>query len=80
MREHMKRFLFCFALLLMPTLAHAYIGPGAAIGLIGYFFGLAGIGVAAVLMVLYFPIKWAFLAIRGKKKPIESNSPPEKSL
>lgn len=52
----MKTFLF-LALLSCSLPAAAYIGPGAAIGLVGYFFGGIGMVVAVVLMALYYPVR-----------------------
>jgi hypothetical protein len=38
--------------------ADAYFGPGAAIGLVGYFFGMVAILGVAVLMVISYPLYW----------------------
>ncbi len=43
-------------LLLLPSPALAYIGPGAALGLLGYAFGLAGLLGGAALMVVAYPV------------------------
>ena len=59
-------------LLLLPSPALAYIGPGAALGLLGYAFGLAGMVGGAVVMVVAYPVY--IIWKKRKKKPVE---PPQ---
>lgn len=44
------------ALLSMATPAHAYIGPGAALGLVGYAVSLGAMVVISLLTVLAWPV------------------------
>ena len=43
------------ALLLVASPAFAYVGPGAAIGLLGWAFGFAGIMAGCVFFILLYP-------------------------
>lgn len=43
--------------LLLPSLAHAYIGPGAGITAIGSLIALVGAAILAVLGFVWYPIK-----------------------
>lgn len=60
------------ALIFIPACAQAYIGPGAALGVVGYFFGMTGVVIVAVLMALYYPVK---VMLRKYRKP--KAVPPE---
>lgn len=64
------------ALVLFPSAAQAYIGPGAALGLVGYFFGLAGAVVVAVVLVAYYPLKLLLRRIKAKRR---SEAGPDRS-
>ena len=44
-------------LLLAPSLAHAYIGPGAGITAIGSFIALVGALLLAIVGFVWYPIK-----------------------
>ncbi|MEL6477403.1 MAG: hypothetical protein AAFR17_08755 [Pseudomonadota bacterium] len=54
------------ALILMPDLAAAYVGPGAGLGAIGTVLALIAAVVLAIVGFLWYPIK---RMLKGKKKP-----------
>ncbi|MEM8698822.1 MAG: hypothetical protein AAGF44_06595 [Pseudomonadota bacterium] len=54
------------ALILMPDLALAYVGPGAGLGAIGTVLALVAAVVLAIVGFLWYPIK---RMLKGKKKP-----------
>lgn len=74
-----SRLLLILALFFLPSAASAYIGPGAALGLAGYFFGMMGaVGVAA-LMVLYLPVHIVLKKRKARKRAAataSSETPP----
>ena len=57
--------LFC---LTFGNAAHAYIGPGAGVALIGTFFGFAAAVLAAIIMVLAWPTWIVWKKWKSKKK------------
>ena len=59
--------LVCAALLLMPSVAHAYIGPGVGISAIGSFFALVGAIVFAIVGFIWYPLKRLLRAVRRKR-------------
>jgi uncharacterized membrane protein len=53
------------ALILLPTLAMAYIGPGVGAGAIGAVIGVIGSILLAIFAVVWYPIK---RLLKGRKK------------
>lgn len=53
----MPKLLIVALVLLMPSLAHAYIGPGAGITAIGSLLALVGAVLLAVIGFVWYPIK-----------------------
>lgn len=45
------------AVALTPTLAHAYLGPGAGLGLIGSLIAVVILGLVVVLGLVVYPIR-----------------------
>ncbi len=50
-----------------PTTAHAYIGPGAGVAVVGSFFVMFVAILSAVSVLLTWPIRYAIRAIKGRK-------------
>ena len=72
-----KRFLGGASLLLLsgilaPTPAYAYIGPGLGAGAIAVVLGVLGSILAAILGVVYYPIK---RRMKARKKAAQSDRP-----
>lgn len=67
-------FALAMAVILMPTTAAAYIGPGAGLGAIGTLFALIGAVFLAVVGLLWYPLK---RMIKGKKSSSSSDKPAE---
>ncbi len=66
----MPSFMLVALVLLVPSLAHAYIGPGAGITAIGSLIALIGAVVLALVGFVWYPIK---RLRRGRAKP--ANAP-----
>ena len=49
---------------ILPSMAHAYVGPGLGIGVIVTVLGVIGAGLLAIVSFIYFPIK----RMRKKRK------------
>ena len=56
------------AVVLLPDLAAAYVGPGAGLGAIGTVLALLAAVVLAIVGFLWYPIK---RMMKGKKKPAD---------
>ena len=58
---------FCLViiLLLSPATAHAYIGPGAGVAVVGSFFVMFVAILSAVSVLLTWPIRYAIRAFKG---------------
>jgi hypothetical protein len=62
------------ALLVAAGSAHAYVGPGAGLDLIGYTISLAACGLAAFSSVLLWPIYTLLRKLRaGRNKPAQAS-------
>lgn len=59
-----ERLVLLAALILAPTFAHAYIGPGLGAGAIAAALGVVGSIFLALFAVIYYPIK----RLRKKKR------------
>ncbi|MDH5510186.1 MAG: hypothetical protein OEZ32_07490 [Nitrospinota bacterium] len=81
----MKRspYLICFFISLFAALTtspvHAYVGPGAGMGLVSSFFALAVVIAMSLFMILLYPIRALLKQYRGAKPDEESGPPPEES-
>lgn len=68
-----RRFFFVIALLAfalysnVPSVAQAYVGPGAGFAFVSSFFILFVTFLLAILTLLTWPIRWVFQTIRGRK-------------
>jgi hypothetical protein len=60
-------------LLLQPGRASAYVGPGAGLELVGYFFSLMGVVAVAFTSLLLWPVYSLVRWIRGTK-PLGSDT------
>lgn len=61
-------FFWTFSLvLLLPSLAHAYIGPGAGFALVGSFFVVFITFLSALFYLVTWPIRWIFLTLLRMK-------------
>ncbi|MFZ4745247.1 MAG: hypothetical protein ACOYL0_16700, partial [Limnohabitans sp.] len=68
MHHRSPHYLALAVLLLSPTLAFAYIGPGLGAGAIAAVLGILG-GVALLVVgVLWYPLKRLFQYFRSKKQ------------
>ena len=71
---------FFVAILLMPSFAWSYIGPGMGAGAIAVFLGVIGAVFIGLFAVLYYPIKRMVKKLRAasnlKKNPDDSSSQP----
>lgn len=56
--------------ILAPTPAQAYIGPGVGVGAIAAVLGVLGSILAAILGIIYYPIK---RRLRARKKAAQSD-------
>ncbi|MEN8197937.1 MAG: hypothetical protein ABFS30_15715 [Pseudomonadota bacterium] len=54
--------------LLLPTAASAYIGPGAGASLAGSLLGVLAAIVAALAIVLFWPLRLLYKKIKGNKQ------------
>lgn len=70
MIKYIKIFLF---IMLLPSYAEAYIGPGAALGLIGSTLGLSWIIILSVALTLAWPIWWVFKKLKKQKSNSEGD-------
>jgi predicted AlkP superfamily phosphohydrolase/phosphomutase len=64
--------LTALVLLLAPSPAHAYIGPGAGFALAGSFLAVFAAVCSAVLMLLTWPMRLAARALFGRRAPARS--------
>jgi predicted AlkP superfamily phosphohydrolase/phosphomutase len=55
--------------LLVPSSAHAYIGPGAGFAIAGSFFAMFAAMFLAVLVLLLWPIRLVLRALLGRRQP-----------
>lgn len=59
-------------ILVVPTAAHAYVGPGAGIGLAGSLFAVFAAFLSALAMLLTWPIRLIIRFLFGKKPPAKA--------
>ena len=57
------------AIAAVPSVAFAYIGPGAGLGAIGSLFALVGAVFLGLLGFIWYPVKTLLRAIRRVAKP-----------
>lgn len=70
------RIILALLLILLATTAHAYIGPGAGIPVLGSLIGIIVTIVVAIGAILFWPIRK--MLKRGKKsKPVETTATTE---
>jgi predicted AlkP superfamily phosphohydrolase/phosphomutase len=65
-------FLTAFLLLLIPSAAQAYIGPGAGFALAGSFFAVFAAAFSAFVLILTWPIRLVWRAFFGRRPPAKS--------
>jgi len=65
----MLQLVAAFIAALAPSVAYAYIGPGAGITAIGSFIALIGAVVLAIIGFLWFPIKRMMRARAARSNP-----------
>ena len=61
----MNKWYLCLTFVFLPTVSHAYLGPGMAGGVIAATIGFIAAIFLAIGSILYFPIK---RALKNKKK------------
>ena len=61
-----------FALLVMPGVAWAYIGPGAGFAFLSSFIFIIGAALLAFLLIFTLPVRLLFKALRSKKRQASS--------
>lgn len=66
--------LAAICILLWPTIAHAYVGPGGVLGSLGAALALLGAIIAALVGFLWYPLKRLMIWMRGSRK---ESSPAE---
>jgi len=60
------------ALLALPDIALAYIGPGAGITFIGALIGLVLAVLSAISFILFWPVRRVWRRMKAKKENIEA--------
>ena len=58
--------LICAFVLPVPSTAHAYIGPGVGLTMIGSLIAFAVVGLTAFFGAVYYPLRSLFRKLRGK--------------
>ena len=61
----MNKWYLCLIIISLPTVSHAYLGPGMAGGVIAATIGFIAALFLAIGSILYFPIK---RALKNRKK------------
>ena len=71
MRTHLKLLIFAysFVLLAAPSVAFAYVGPGAGFAFLGSAFVFLLTGAMAVATLAFWPLQWCLRRLRGKGIP-----------
>ena len=72
-RDRIAVWLLMGCLLVVPTTASAYIGPGLGEGAIAAALGVIGSIFLAIFAVLYYPIKRALKKRRDGEKPVAAD-------
>ena len=60
-------FLVALLVLVLPSPAHAYIGPGAGFALAGSFLSAVAALFSTIVVLFTWPIRWVLRAIRGRR-------------
>jgi len=60
--------LFLFLLVMVPQTAHAYIGPGLGMGVIGVVLGIIFSIILAIFGIFWYPLKRVYKKIRDNQK------------
>jgi hypothetical protein len=70
-----KNFIYFSILVLLPSAADAYIGPGLGMGVIGVMLGILVVFVLTVVAIIWYPLKRLIkLVFRKKEEPATSDS------
>jgi len=69
--EAVKHFLFLLFLVLMPSTAEAYIGPGLGLGTIGVIIGVLVSSLLILFSIVWLPLK---RLIKWLRRPKDSNT------
>lgn len=69
--EVVKHFLFLLFLVLMPSTAEAYIGPGLGLGTIGIIIGVLVSSLLILISIVWLPLK---RLIKWLRRPKDSNT------
>jgi len=70
--KHTGLVMICLALITLPDIALAYIGPGAGITFIGALIGVVLAVLSAISFILFWPVRRAWSRMKAKKKNIEA--------
>ncbi|MBT8354910.1 MAG: hypothetical protein KJO60_10330 [Desulfofustis sp.] len=57
------------SILVVPQIAHAYVGPGLGAGTIGVILGIIGSIFIAIFAIVWYPLKRLLKKNKQKKKP-----------
>ena len=68
------RLLLLLALITAPSAAHAYIGPGIGVVFVNALLGPIAAIISAVVLVLYFPIRYFYKKHRKKHETKQGTS------
>jgi Na+-driven multidrug efflux pump len=73
--QSIKKFviLTLVAVIAFPLTAHAYVGPGLGLGVVGTVLGVMLSILLALLAIFWYPFKRLFSKFRKKKKNNEDN-------
>ncbi|WP_419176858.1 hypothetical protein [Desulfosediminicola sp.] len=61
--------LLSLLLVMLPQTAHAYIGPGLGMGVVGVILGVIFSIVLAIFGIFWYPLKRVYKKIRTNDKP-----------
>ena len=64
-------------LVLLPTVAHAYIGPGAGLSALAGLAAVAGAVILALFGVILFPIRMLLLILRRRARGADLSAAPQ---
>lgn len=74
LRTPLTAFAIAFALCASPALA--YVGPGPGLTMLGSLVGLVGSLVAALLMILAWPLRLYYKKMKARKESGNDTTPP----
>lgn len=70
----MKKFICFLLLILLPSTAEAYIGPGLGTGVIGTVLGILAAIVLMLIAIIWYPLKRLFKRLFNKENSVTTVS------